>query len=38
VICRGGPNVLVTGRDPKDVTEFCGALVEELALLDSGRA
>lgn len=38
VVCRGGPNVLVTGRDPEDATEFCGALVEELAQLDSARA
>jgi protease I len=31
VVCRNGPNVLVTGRGPRDMPEFCEALVEQVA-------
>ncbi len=31
VVCRCGPNVLVTGRGPGDMREFCAALVDQIA-------
>ncbi|HEX4790084.1 MAG TPA: type 1 glutamine amidotransferase domain-containing protein [Actinospica sp.] len=33
VVCRNGPNVLVTSRKPDDLPQFCGTLVEEFAPL-----
>ncbi|MBR7830426.1 DJ-1/PfpI family protein [Actinospica sp. MGRD01-02] len=41
VVCRCGPNVLVTGRGPEDVAEFCRVLVDQIAhgehAADEGR-
>jgi protease I len=41
VVCRCGPNVLVTGRGPEDAAEFCRALVDQIAhgehAADEGR-
>lgn len=31
VVCRCGPNVLITGRGPQDMAEFCRALVDQVA-------
>lgn len=31
VVCLAGPNVLVTGRGPADMPEFCAALVQQIA-------
>ncbi|HET9169983.1 MAG TPA: hypothetical protein VFN97_11115 [Actinospica sp.] len=30
VVCLNGPNVLVTGRGPADMSEFCDAVVEQV--------
>lgn len=37
VVCHNGPNVLVTGRGPADMAEFCDAVVEQIAL-GAGRS
>ncbi|HWG01324.1 MAG TPA: DJ-1/PfpI family protein [Trebonia sp.] len=31
VVCRNGPNVLVTGRGPADMAVFCDAVVDQIA-------
>jgi protease I len=31
VVCKDGPNVLVTSRKPDDLAQFCDALVEQFA-------
>lgn len=31
VVCRNGPNVLITSRKPDDLKAFCNSLVEEFA-------
>ncbi|MCD9623273.1 type 1 glutamine amidotransferase domain-containing protein [Rhabdothermincola salaria] len=31
MVCRNGPNTLITSRNPGDLPAFCGALLEELA-------
>lgn len=31
VVCSNGPNVLVSGRRPQDLSEFCDAMVDEFS-------
>lgn len=34
MVCRNGPNPLITSRNPGDLPAFCGAVIEEFAAAD----